>query len=126
MMRGANLAAVQRLLHHSDPRITTEIYGHLLPGYLRAEVDRLAFGTPELAPPETRDALARESCPTLSQTALAPEGAHGQDPLRSEKDRSAPVAGGDAKSRIRKGIEWRAMQELNLRPTAPEAVALSS
>jgi integrase len=46
MMRGANPAAVQRILRHSDPKITTEVYGHLAPGYLRAEVDRLSFGLP--------------------------------------------------------------------------------
>jgi integrase len=44
MMAGANPAAVQRILRHRDPRITTEIYGHLAPGYLQAEVDRLHFG----------------------------------------------------------------------------------
>ena len=44
MMAGANPAAVQRILRHSDPRITTEVYGHLAPGYLKAEVDRLSFG----------------------------------------------------------------------------------
>src|SRR5262249_43659056 len=44
MMAGANPAAVQRILRHSDPRITTEVYGHLAPNYLRAEVDRLSFG----------------------------------------------------------------------------------
>ena len=43
---GANPAAVQRILRHSDPRITTETYGHLTPGYLREEVDRLRFGMP--------------------------------------------------------------------------------
>jgi hypothetical protein len=43
MMAGANPAAVQRILRHSDPRITTEVYGHLAPGYLRAEIDRLHF-----------------------------------------------------------------------------------
>ena len=48
MMAGANPAAVQRILRHSDPRLTTERYGHLSPGYLRAEVDRLTFDpTPE-------------------------------------------------------------------------------
>ena len=50
MMAGANPAAVQRILRHSDPRITTEVYGHLAPGYLRAEVDRLAFGLGDVAP----------------------------------------------------------------------------
>ena len=47
-MAGANPAAVQRILRHSDPRITTEVYGHLVPDYLRAEIDRLSFG---IAPP---------------------------------------------------------------------------
>jgi integrase len=44
MMAGANPGAVQRILRHSDPRITTETYGHLQPDYLRSEIDRLRFG----------------------------------------------------------------------------------
>jgi integrase len=44
-MAGVNPAAVQRILRHSDPRITTETYGHLEPNYLRSEIDRLRFGT---------------------------------------------------------------------------------
>jgi integrase len=46
MMAGANPAAVQRILRHRDPRITMQVYGHLTPGYLQAEVDRLQFGLP--------------------------------------------------------------------------------
>lgn len=54
LMAGASPAAVQRILRHSDPRITTEVYGHLLPGHLRDEIDRLAFGvTPTTS--ESRD-----------------------------------------------------------------------
>ena len=34
-MSGANPAVVQRILRHADPRVTTEVYGHLLPGYLQ-------------------------------------------------------------------------------------------
>src|SRR2546425_13011300 len=30
-MSGANPAAVQRIMRHTDPRITTDVYGHLLP-----------------------------------------------------------------------------------------------
>ncbi len=45
MMAGVNPGAVQRILRHSDPRITTETYGHLAPDYLRSEIDRLQFGT---------------------------------------------------------------------------------
>jgi hypothetical protein len=41
MMAGVNPGAVQRILRHSDPRITTETYGHLVPDYLRSEIDRL-------------------------------------------------------------------------------------
>jgi hypothetical protein len=33
--------AVQRILRHSDPKLTTEIYGHLVPGFLRDAIDRL-------------------------------------------------------------------------------------
>jgi integrase len=43
MMAGANPAAVQRILRHRDPRLTTEVYGHLAPDYLKGEVDRLSF-----------------------------------------------------------------------------------
>jgi len=43
-MAGANPAAVQRIMRHSDPKLTTEVYGYLAPEYLRAEVDRLTFG----------------------------------------------------------------------------------
>ena len=60
LVQGADLAAVQRIMRHQDPRITTEVYGHLAPEYLRAEVDRLTFGpevtqfaTPLLRPAST-------------------------------------------------------------------------
>jgi integrase len=45
MMAGVNPGAVQRIIRHSDPRITTETYGHLQPDYLRSEIDRLRFNT---------------------------------------------------------------------------------
>jgi len=44
MMSGANPAAVQRIMRHADPKLTMDVYSHLAPDYLRAEVDRLAFG----------------------------------------------------------------------------------
>jgi hypothetical protein len=46
LMNGADLAAVQRIMRHQDPRITTEVYGHLAPGYLKNEINRLSFGPP--------------------------------------------------------------------------------
>jgi integrase len=43
MMFGANPAAVQRILRHTDIRLTVEVYGHLAPNYLRTEIDLLSF-----------------------------------------------------------------------------------
>src|SRR5262249_22651645 len=49
---GANPAATQRIMRHRDPKLTMEVYGHLAPDYLRAEVDRLVFGVkPSEVPP---------------------------------------------------------------------------
>jgi len=57
LMAGATPAAVQRILRHSDPRITTEVYGHLLPGYLRSEIDKLAF-EPKAAAADSKNSQA--------------------------------------------------------------------
>src|SRR5205823_1613409 len=45
IMAGADLPAVQ-IMRHTDPRITTEFYAHLAPGYLRSAIDRLAINLP--------------------------------------------------------------------------------
>jgi integrase len=50
LMFGANLVSVQKLLGHSDPKITERRYGHLLPSFMRTEVERLRFGLDQLAP----------------------------------------------------------------------------
>lgn len=122
-MAGANPAAVQRILRHSDPRITVNMYGHLMPGYLRDEVDRLQFGPPKDSPPAdtTGDADAKSA----SQIPI----------LRSEKQ---PLARSllhpcykALQNRVRQGIpmvrippnlrenEWRARQDSNLRHSVP-------
>jgi integrase len=59
LMRGADVAAVQRTLRHSDPRLTTETHGHLVPDYLRAQIDRLTF-----APAASNDSQAVATPPT--------------------------------------------------------------
>ncbi len=51
---------MQRILRHSDPKPTTEVYAHLAPEYLRAEVDRLSFGAAVLATVPRPLAGARE------------------------------------------------------------------
>ena len=51
---GVPMAGVQKLLRHRDPRITSEVYGHLTPDYLRAEVDSLQLGLrPQLPGPSS-------------------------------------------------------------------------
>ena len=59
MMNGVNPAAVQRILRHSDPKITTEVYGHLSPGYLRAEADKLAFNLLQPREAEAQEHVVR-------------------------------------------------------------------
>jgi hypothetical protein len=62
-MAGANPAAAQRILRHSDPRFTTEVYGYLLPGHLKAAIDRHSFpGVFKMSPAES---AARRSFATM-------------------------------------------------------------
>jgi excisionase family DNA binding protein len=49
-MSGAALVSVQRLLGHSDPKITERRYGHLLSEFMATEVNRLRFGLDAFAP----------------------------------------------------------------------------
>jgi hypothetical protein len=69
-----DLAAVQRIMRHQDPRTTTEFYGHLAAHYLKREIERLNFGPP--AAPAT-----------AAQTAASP-------PQLPQETRSLHVAGG--------------------------------
>src|SRR2546427_12916851 len=54
---GVDPFAVQRILRHTDPRITTEVYGHLVPGYLRDAINKLPLaGAADLLPTKTHSA----------------------------------------------------------------------
>ncbi len=44
LMAGANPVAVQRLAGHADLKTTLDVYGHLAPGFMREEAERLRFG----------------------------------------------------------------------------------
>ena len=46
LQSGASIAAVQRIMRHKNPKLTTEVYGHLEPGYLQDEINRLSFASP--------------------------------------------------------------------------------
>ena len=68
LMLGANLVSVQKLLGHSDPKITERRYGHLLPEFMSAEVNRLRFGLDRLAPARTNS----PELPALRSRAVTP------------------------------------------------------
>jgi len=111
MMAGANPAAVQRIMRHSDPKLTTEVYGHLAPGYLRAEVDRLSFG---IAPSEPAKPQARVGNLVPFVPPLSPNGAGTVVPLKGKAHNpAAPLAEN----------QW-ALQDSNLGPIGYEPTAL--
>lgn len=116
MMAGANPAAVQRILRHSDPRITTEIYGHLSPGYLRAEVDRLAFN-PKPAPVE------KEQEPVL---AVANLGSLATRPLPGDENESSTGKLIGENYIAFRGFRESGREDSNLRPSAPKSGHLVS
>ncbi len=57
MEAGAPAHAVRDILRHDDIRMTVDVYGHLSPEYLQAEVDRLSFGLGETEPKEAKDVV---------------------------------------------------------------------
>jgi predicted Zn-ribbon and HTH transcriptional regulator len=61
MMSGADPAAVQRILGHSNPEITTKVYGHLSPHFLRAEAERLSLNPAALKNSERRSHVKKNS-----------------------------------------------------------------
>jgi integrase len=86
LMKGADLAAVQRIMRHQDPRITTEVYGHLQTTYLRSQIERLRFG-PEPADLSSggrpsRDADRQRSRLAAGDASEPPSPADTSGPLR--------------------------------------------
>ncbi len=61
VMSGASPASVQRILRHTDPKITMNVYAHLTPEYLRSEIDRLQIpaGTGSPRAPKPTPGAAR-------------------------------------------------------------------
>jgi hypothetical protein len=83
MVSGTTPAAVQRIMRHSDPRITTETYGHLTPAYLRAEVERLSFGPP----------VEAAGAPASRAAGVLGAGQPGATPLAATLLQASPEAG---------------------------------
>ncbi len=66
LRRGVDVHRVQRLMRHSDVRVTTGTYAHLLVEDLRAAVD--VHAPVPLAPPPVRDL---KSSPTVNRPSAA-------------------------------------------------------
>jgi integrase len=103
---GTPLGVVQKLVGHSDPKITAEIYGHLEAEDSRQYLERLSF-SPVLSAPKQFPAESL-GLPVVP-------------PANSEKKTPAALLDFSSKTA---GFEWSGRQDLNLRPLAPQASAL--
>ncbi len=110
----AGLAVAQRVLRHSDPKITAKHYADLDPYMLGAVDQALSFGVAGPAEPPAEAPRAVAGAGVLdSMLDRAPEKKKGRNSEAVKPSDSGP-------------LEWRAIQDSNLWPSAPEADALSS
>src|SRR5262249_37696003 len=114
---GVDLHRVQRLLRHSDPRITATIYSHLLAGELRAGGNVIAAQV--VLPQQPKEELlalkvAANSPPFIPSLS--------QDPKKRLRQRAVDER---VFSRVAE-LEQRARRELNPRPSDSKSDALSS
>ena len=127
-MSGADLAAVQRIMRHQDPRLTTKVYGHLSANYLKREIERLSFGPPAAdetksvlsaggasEPPLPADTRADERSAAPFTTRLLP------DPPKGHPER---VSAANRWEAILADLQLSGREDLNLRPFGPEPNAL--
>jgi hypothetical protein len=96
---GVSLATVQKVLRHSDPELTTAIYGHLDITDTRAALDRLTFEETGAGRPSAPD-----GAPVARVRGIRKD--EGRDGFGNPSD----VAAFDESGR----------QDLNLRPLGPE------
>jgi hypothetical protein len=115
LMRGADVAAVQRILRHTDPRMTTETYGHLLPDYLREQIDRLSFGPMPWAntPTPSNDSQGIAAVSPRFAPILLPE------PKKAENDRDLHDPESESSSIVEGGRGERIRTSDILLPNAP-------
>ena len=144
LMQGADRAAVQRIMRHQDPRITTEVHGHLAPGHLKNEINRLSFGPPPAdlgAGGAPAGADAAPEAPTEQQSQIAASGASEPPQLAVVRDDARPAApfatrllpdpqkahtprAAEPMKRLYADLRLSGREDLNLRPFGPEPNAL--
>ncbi len=114
---GVPLETVRRLLRHSDPKLTADVYGHLEVEDIRAGVNRLpsfADLAPTVPAVEELRAVAGERGPDVAPVWHVP---------RSDGE---PSGGENAKPYDSGDLQWRAWWDSDPRPLASEANTLSS
>ena len=100
---GASIAAVSKHLRHTNPKITMERCGHLAPGFLQSEVDKLTLGL------GAGDASAPRFAAPL---------------LQAYRESGIADEAGASKSKKSQRIKWSGQWDSNSRPPAPKAGAL--
>ena len=102
LQAGASLAVVQRVMRHTDPKITTETYGHLAADHVATEIAKLRLGI--VATPEPPAERAR----AVGNATVALPGA--PEPVDNAKRR-------DRESRHSEALRGRVRPDSNRRPT---------
>ena len=117
---GVSAAIVQRILRHSDVRLTLGTYGHLDMADMRASLEKLpAVSGPVVdaelvqGPPEVRRTIVIS---TGLSTRLLPDRANGGSAHQQAAEK--PNQSGE--------LEWRALLDSNQWPSASETDALSN
>ncbi len=117
---------VQRILRHKSLDTTMRIYAHLFADDLRPVINLI----PGAPPPPAEEPSGRELVGAIEErTAIAGSpAAEARVALLSHSARSVEGEGPDprAKTAVESGLNWRAIQDSNLWPSAPEADALSN
>jgi len=117
IMSGANLVSVQKLLGHSNPKITADTYAHLAPDYLLAEVNLLRFGVDQLAPiAKTSQRLAADRTIRVTPELQSPSEPGGEAARTSPFPAEIPdvgMAGCTGLEPVASGVTGRRYNQLN-------------
>ena len=119
---GVPFATVQRMLRHTDPRLTTEIYGHLDVGDLRAGINKLKLT-------QRTSTVRRNANPQPVGEFGAELGAENLGQLGAPVVRSSIERKNEGRSPVDFSNDAAAFKQsgrhdLNLRPLGPEPSAL--